>query len=167
MSSEHGGIDIEDDWIPILESLFQFCQFNHDYNGYPQLVADQIKEKFGSLRFYYHFEECDSDAAEIGKTWNRTEDMLIGACRFAEQLVEYRELQRPPLNKEMPTKKQHYAQVRNGKILVTEPYLDEHYEVDYVGEIPLYVVAFTEPGDDRIKIKPKYETIIVGWDSGE
>jgi hypothetical protein len=88
MSSEHGGIDIGDGWIPLLEKLFQFCQFNHDNNGYPQLVADQIKEKFGSLRFYYHFEECDSDAAETGKRWNRTENMLEGACRFAETLSE-------------------------------------------------------------------------------
>ena len=84
MSSEHGGISIGDGWIPLIEKLFDFCQFQHDSNGYPQIVADQIKEKFGTLRFYYHFEDCDSDQAENGKRFNRTEDLLDGACRFAE-----------------------------------------------------------------------------------
>jgi len=88
MSVSHGGIAIGDGWIPILEKLFEFCQFNHDENGYPQLVADQIKEKFGSLRFYYHFEDCDSKNADLGKQWNRTENMLEGACRFAELLTQ-------------------------------------------------------------------------------
>ena len=88
MSVMHGGIDIGDGWIPILDMLFEFCQFNHDENGYPQLVADQIKEKFGSLRLYYHFEECDSKNADLGVQWNRDEKMLDGACRFAELMTQ-------------------------------------------------------------------------------
>lgn len=86
MSWMHGGIAIGDGWIPLLEELFNFCQFHHDNNGYPQLVAEQIKEKFGSLRFYYRFEECDSENAEYGKKFNRTEEMLEGAISFAEAL---------------------------------------------------------------------------------
>ena len=86
MSSHHGGISVGDGWIPLLEKLFTFCQFHHDRNGYPQLVADQIKEKFGTLRFYYLFEECTSDTAKYGKQFQRTEDMLKGAIYFAESL---------------------------------------------------------------------------------
>ena len=84
MSDEHGGIAIGNGWIPLIEEILKFCQFHHDNNGYPQLVADQIKEKFGTLRFYYHFEECDSDQAENGKKFNRSEEMLEGAISFAE-----------------------------------------------------------------------------------
>ena len=87
MSAMHGGIAVGDGWIPLLEEVFQFCQFQHDKNGYPQLVADQIKEKFGTLRFYYHFEDCDSDTAKLGKKFKRSVDMLDGACKFAEGLT--------------------------------------------------------------------------------
>jgi len=84
MSEAHGGIAVGDGWIPLLEKLFRFCQFNHDKNGYPQLVADQIKEKFGTLRFYFHMEECDSPNAKYGKQFNRGPELLEGAISFAE-----------------------------------------------------------------------------------
>ena len=87
MSWEHGGIAIGDGWIPLLEKVFQYCQFHHDNNGYPQLVAEQIKEKFGTLSFYYSFEECDSENAKYGKQFNRTFDKLEGAIEFAEFLT--------------------------------------------------------------------------------
>lgn len=87
MSWEHGGIAIGDGWIPLLEKLFDYCQFQHDKNGYPQLVAEQIKEKFGMLRFYYSFEECDSESAKYGKQFERTEEKLEGAIEFAESLT--------------------------------------------------------------------------------
>jgi len=87
MSVMHGGIAVGAGWIPLLEEVFRFCQFHHDKNGYPQLVADQIKEKFGTLRFYYHFEDCDSDTWENGKKFNRTDEMLRGAISFAEGLT--------------------------------------------------------------------------------
>jgi hypothetical protein len=86
MSADHDGIAIGDGWIPLLEKLFDFCQFHHDKNGYPQLVAEQIKEKFGTLRFYYSFEKCTSETAHLGKQFNRDEKMLEGAIAFAEML---------------------------------------------------------------------------------
>lgn len=82
MSWMHGGIDIGDGWIPLLKKLFDFCQFNHDRNGYPQLVAEQIKEKFGTLRFYYHFEECKTDHPH-----KKSEEYLEGAIEFASFLT--------------------------------------------------------------------------------
>ena len=79
MSDVHGGINIGDGWIPLLENLFSFCQFNTDNNGYPQVVADQIKEKFGTLRFYCHFKYTE--------TTTRGEEMLEGAIYFAESIT--------------------------------------------------------------------------------
>lgn len=86
MSAMHGGISVGDGWIPLLEKLFNYCQFQHDKNGYPQLVAEQIKEKFGILRFYYDFEDCDSDTAKYGKEFSRTAERLEGAIDFAESM---------------------------------------------------------------------------------
>lgn len=88
MSWVHGGVAIGDGWIPLLEKLFDFCQFHHDRNGYPQLVAEQIKEKFGTLRFYYHFEPCTSEAVIYSKKFNRTEEYLEGAIDFVSNLTE-------------------------------------------------------------------------------
>lgn len=88
MSWAHGGIAVGDGWISLLESVFKFAQFNTDKNKYPQLVADQIKEKFGSLRFYYHFEPTEASleyaASDAGKKWPREEAYIAGAINFAE-----------------------------------------------------------------------------------
>ena len=86
MSWMHGGIAIGDGWIPLIKQIFSFCQFQHDKNGYPQLIATQIKEKFGTLRFYYEFEDCDSETKKYGIKFNRTSSMLEGAIHFAEQM---------------------------------------------------------------------------------
>ena len=86
MSARHGGIAVPDAWIPLLEETFKFCQFHHDKSGYPQLVAEQIKEKFGSLRFYYRFEPCTSENAKYGEKFGRNEDYLRGAISFAEYI---------------------------------------------------------------------------------
>lgn len=91
MSWEHGGIAVGDGWIPLLERLMAFCQFHTDKNYYPQVVADQIKEKFGTLRFYYHFED-NPEHAEFAKRVHKPEyairepEMLRGAISFAESM---------------------------------------------------------------------------------
>lgn len=83
MSWSHGGISCGDGWFDLLEKVFNFCQFNTDKNGYPQLVVDQIKEKFGSLRIYHHFEESEFD---IVKKFNRNQEYSNGAIDFAEYM---------------------------------------------------------------------------------
>lgn len=60
----------------------------------PQVVADQVKEKFGTLRFYYHLEYSDKniELVKTGKykdleTINRRySDYIDGIVRFAETL---------------------------------------------------------------------------------
>jgi hypothetical protein len=72
---EHG-----DGWYPIIDSLCANIQHHIDWNnknfekGYtqykqvPQVVAVQVKEKFGTLRFYY----------------NGGDDVIDGMVRMAE-----------------------------------------------------------------------------------
>lgn len=47
------GLDCGDGWYPMIEFLCNQLQWDTDRNGYPQVVATQIKEKYGTLRFYY------------------------------------------------------------------------------------------------------------------
>lgn len=46
------GIECGDGWFWLLDCLCNHLQFDIDRNGYPQLEAVQVKEKFGTLRFY-------------------------------------------------------------------------------------------------------------------
>lgn len=63
-SKPYGGVCVGEGWWPIIESLCD--QIDHyvkwkneqkeKYNrgeGCPEVIVDQIKEKFGGLRFYY------------------------------------------------------------------------------------------------------------------
>jgi hypothetical protein len=45
---EHG-----DGWYWLIDKLCTTLQFNTNYNNMPQIKAAQIKEKFGTLRFYH------------------------------------------------------------------------------------------------------------------
>jgi len=42
----HGG------WFDLIDALCEQLQFATDHNGAPQVVAVQVKEKFGTLSFY-------------------------------------------------------------------------------------------------------------------
>ena len=39
-------------WFTLIDTLCARLQFETDRNGAPQVVASQVKEKFGGLRFY-------------------------------------------------------------------------------------------------------------------
>ena len=58
---------VGDGWLPLLDKLCHFLQFNTDNNNrdgrYPQVVAVQIKEKFGGLRFYVESATSEQYAA--------------------------------------------------------------------------------------------------------
>lgn len=94
------GICVDDGWYWIIDKLCQSLQFNINNNGHPQVVAAQIKEKFGTLRFYVnhaseaqyeviHFvesltydicEECGTtkDVSQDKGLWVKT---LCNSCR--------------------------------------------------------------------------------------
>lgn len=59
------GICTGDGWYDLLDRLCGDLQWNTDKNSYPQVVADQVKEKFGTLRFYYHLEDTNSSREKI------------------------------------------------------------------------------------------------------
>jgi hypothetical protein len=51
------GFECGDGWYDLIDQLCHNLQFNTDHNShikdkYPQVVAMQVKEKFGELRFY-------------------------------------------------------------------------------------------------------------------
>lgn len=81
------GITTGDGWYTLLDKLCASLQWSTDKNSYPQVIADQVKEKFGGLRFYYHTEETEKSKAyadsEIGKRYPRNLDYLDGMIDFA------------------------------------------------------------------------------------
>ena len=46
------GFACGDGWFTLVDTLCARLQFETDRNGAPQVVAAQVKEKFGGLRFY-------------------------------------------------------------------------------------------------------------------
>ena len=57
-ANQYGGFSVGAGWYPILEKLCANIQHHIDWkekqgNSIPQVVVEQIKEKFGGLRFYY------------------------------------------------------------------------------------------------------------------
>lgn len=67
------GIECGSGWYWLLDNLFECIQGyieNNKHIGIPQVVATQIKEKYGGLRFYY----------------NGGDEYIEGMCIFAEDL---------------------------------------------------------------------------------
>lgn len=46
------GFECGDGWYWLIDELCASLQWNTDKNNHPQVVASQVKEKFGTLRFY-------------------------------------------------------------------------------------------------------------------
>ena len=91
------GFEVGDGWFPILDQLMGNIQHHIDWRNkkgevVPQVTLDQVKEKFGTLRFYYSggddeisgmvrmaesmsgvmCEECSAPAETHGPGWIRT-----------------------------------------------------------------------------------------------
>ena len=47
------GLECGDGWYWLIDNLCESLQWHIDRNNYPQIEATQVKEKFGSLCFYY------------------------------------------------------------------------------------------------------------------
>lgn len=48
------GIEVGDGWLHLIDALCACLQWTTDHDGAPQVVATQVKGKFGRLRFYRH-----------------------------------------------------------------------------------------------------------------
>ena len=92
-SGKYGGIAVGTGWFDILNSACQLIQSHLDWKpDVPQVVAEQVKEKFGGLRFYVQggdeytqgviamaemmsgkvCEECGAPGASGGNGWIST-----------------------------------------------------------------------------------------------
>ena len=71
------GFDHDDGWFWLIDNLCESIQGYIDRNDVPQVVATQVKEKFGSLRFYY---EGGNDLID-GMVW-LVEDMSYNICEI-------------------------------------------------------------------------------------
>ena len=69
------GCSVGKGWRPLLDALASSLQFDTDKNGYPQVWANQVKEKFGGLRFYHTI-------VPKGKRPSGLKDMLMDFLRF-------------------------------------------------------------------------------------
>jgi hypothetical protein len=50
-----------DGWFKIIDLLCEMLQWDIDHNKHPQIEASQVKEKFGSLRFYVNGSDDKQD----------------------------------------------------------------------------------------------------------
>ena len=57
------GFECGDGWYNIIDRLCSLLQNNTDNNQAPQVIATQVKEKFGSLRFYVYGADSLADGA--------------------------------------------------------------------------------------------------------
>ena len=80
------GVETGDGWYKLLEILCASLQWDTDKNGYPQVVATQVKEKFGTLRFYYNWGETKQEVKK--KYTDRQYAHQEGKISFAEHLTE-------------------------------------------------------------------------------
>jgi hypothetical protein len=61
----HWGMECGPGWYDLLDNVMGKLQYMSDKFG-PQVIADQIKEKYGTLRFYFGVEgKCDKEFYDI------------------------------------------------------------------------------------------------------
>ena len=82
------GFEIGQGWRHVLDSLCRKLKAIQDLTGVV-CVFDQIKEKFGSARFYYHIESLESSKENVSGFSN--EDILDDACGIIDVLVNHYE----------------------------------------------------------------------------
>lgn len=75
-SQMHEGFTCGDGWFELIDALCEQLQFDIDHNGTPQIVARQVKEKTGTLRFY------------AGKVTDEQRGMILFAGFFAGRICE-------------------------------------------------------------------------------
>ena len=108
------GFSCGDGWFPILNSLMQNIQHHLDWKNrteevVPQVVLEQVKEKFGTLRFYYRggddyiaglvsmaesmsaitCETCSKPGTRTGGGWIKTACKEHGGIDYEESEEDY------------------------------------------------------------------------------
>ena len=87
----HWGMECGDGWYDLLDDLLHKLDFISKHSGV-QVVANQIKEKFGTLRFYYStIKKDDLNADSIIKS------TLLGPLRFYYSAIKKGEFNVDPI----------------------------------------------------------------------
>lgn len=80
-------LSVGNGWVPLVERLCYMLQRTYDFNkhmGYTQVTAVQVKQKYGSLRFYY---SCETQIHPNENTkWSNWSSYVHGAVDFAEHM---------------------------------------------------------------------------------
>jgi len=86
------GFSCGDGWYNLIDTLCRSLQWDTDKNDYPQVIADQVKEKFGELRFYFHTEYekklSSPSHEEEGRKLGIIEGKVDFACRMSNLICE-------------------------------------------------------------------------------
>ena len=85
------GLEVPSAWYSIIDELctaWESFSWTRGKTKKPQLVADQVKEKYGGLRFYYHLEFEGIFDDETAKWY---EHIMDGMVSYAESRIESRE----------------------------------------------------------------------------
>jgi hypothetical protein len=99
------GLEVGDGWLPIIDALCN--SIDHPYetsvmvlgkhleHDCPQVIALQVKEKYGGLRFYYHLESTQqldeiklAALGEYEKIMNDFSRYVDGAIAMAEEMCK-------------------------------------------------------------------------------
>lgn len=84
------GLEVPDSWLPIIDDLCGAMQ-NYGYSvgnnegrfKFPQVVAEQVKEKFGQLRFYYRLEhKQENTPKEVIRCFGKYIDGMIALAEY-------------------------------------------------------------------------------------
>jgi len=85
------GLEVPDDWLPVIDQLCDAMQ-NYTYTSsgagkFPQVVAEQVKYKWGGLRFYYRLEYPDPENVPEG-AWSEHCHYIDGMIALAECIID-------------------------------------------------------------------------------
>lgn len=85
----HWGIECGDGWFDLINDLCHQIQAHVDSTDAEQIIASQIKEKYGELRFYY----TGSDDA-VDEMVNDAESRSVETCEYCGRPGQITEGQR-------------------------------------------------------------------------
>ncbi len=82
------GFECGDGWYNLIHDLCETIQNRIDSSSihFPQIIAGQVKEKFGSLRFYYSLDYGKLTEEEKDEVGYYHENEIEGMISFAEHL---------------------------------------------------------------------------------
>ena len=97
----HVCLEIGEGWYDLIDHLCSHLTWDIDRNDYPQLEATQVKEKFGTLRFYYsgtensyeQYKEKRLNLTYIGGDEAKLNEEFARACGVQEGMIRHAEHQ--------------------------------------------------------------------------